>query len=113
MPKPAIPLMVEEEADPVPKEGAILESEIDASHFSPIKGRESQTEAGRDRMIQMSQDRNKQLRREREANIARQRQQELNAELPEEEQSVSGEVSVSIFFNSMSEWVTTQKKYQD
>lgn len=108
-PKPVTPLTAEDKTLP-PQEGKVLESEIDPSPFDPMQGRTTRSDAGRDRMISMAQDRSKELRRERENNIIKQREQELNADLPEEEQSVSGEISVSIFFNSMSEWIATQKE---
>jgi hypothetical protein len=106
-PKKTTPLINEEEVSQ-PKEGEILESEIDPKLFDPMGRRGSGSYVGRDKMIKMAQDRSREERKKRETAIAK--QQQMNEQLPEEEQAISGEISVQIFFNTISEWVTTQKE---
>jgi hypothetical protein len=109
-PKPAKPLVIEEGEPVLYKEGEVLESVIDSSMFDPSRGMGSRSDAGRDRMIQMAQDRSREARRERIANPPQQRPSEPVEPDQEEAQNIAGEIKVSIFFNTMSEWVTTQKE---
>jgi hypothetical protein len=109
-PKPAKPIVVEEDVSATPKEGEVLESVINPSMFDPSRNKGSRSDVGRDRMIQMAQDRSKEARRERIANPPQQRGSEPVDPDQEEAQNISGEIQVSIFFNTMSEWVTTQKE---
>lgn len=108
-PKQATPLINEEEA-PQPKKGQVLESEINPELFDPMRRYGSSSYVGRDRMIQMAQDRSREERKKRETALAKQHEQKMNEQLPEEEQAISGEISVSIFFNDISEWIQTQKE---
>ena len=109
-PKPATRLLTVEEMPQPKEEGGMLESEINPALFDPMRGRGSRSDIGRDRMIQMAQDRSSEARLQRDNAINKKYQQEINDQLPEDEQSVSGEINVSIFFNEISEWVTTQKE---
>jgi hypothetical protein len=109
-PKSAIPIIIEEEVA-APQEGEVLESVINPTLFDPSRGKGARSDAGRDRMIQMAQDRSREARRQRQAEPPpQQRGSEIAEQEYEEGQSVAGEIQVSIFFNTMSEWVTTQKE---
>lgn len=108
-PKPAKTIITEEETPAKNTEGEVLESVINPSLFDPSRGKGLRSDTERDRMIQMAQERSKEARRERLATPPQQRSSEPVYLDQEEVQNISGEIQVSIFFNTMTEWVAIQK----